>query len=227
MWIGKINITELRLSSSWKAEFFSGEDNKLIRSKSPVVKLGEVVDVRRETIEPQLKKNEEFNYVGLENIESLTGELLDFSPKMGSEIKSRSRVFYQNDILYGRLRPYLNKVYLADGRVPNGICSGEFFVIVPDKNKILPVYLRWILASEYILDSVSRWQVGSALPRVQLEKLLGIDIPIPSLKKQQDYEKYIVKKMIEYRIHSQKVRTLPKEIINAFTTSLELGVKIS
>ena len=227
MWIGKVDIAELRLSSSWKAEFFSGEEKGLLRSKSPLVRLSEVVDIRRESIEPQSKKNEEFNYIGLENIESLTGELLEFSPKMGSEIKSRSRVFFRNDILYGRLRPYLNKVYLADGRISNGICSGEFFVIIPDVSKILPIYLRWILASDYILDSVSRWQVGSALPRVQLEKLLGINIPLPSLKKQQDYERYFKKKMDEYKIHAQKVQILPKEIINTFTTSLESGVKIS
>ncbi len=71
------------------------------------------------------------NYIGLENIESNTGQLVNFSETSGDGIKSNKFQFTKEHILYGKLRPYLNKVYL-----PNftGVCSTDIIPIKPDSN---------------------------------------------------------------------------------------------
>ncbi|QLH38562.1 MAG: hypothetical protein HWD60_05810 [Defluviicoccus sp.] len=54
--------------------------------------------------------------------------LLNTQP--ANELKSLSSVFKAGDILYGRLRPYLNKVFRPEF---DGLCSAEFIVLVPNK----------------------------------------------------------------------------------------------
>src|SRR3989344_2694987 len=87
-----------------------------------VKKLGEVFERITESLLPTKHPDKEFNYIGLENIESNTSQLVGVRPTMGKFIKSTKTVFRKNDVLYGKLRPYLNKVWLADA---GGICSTD------------------------------------------------------------------------------------------------------
>jgi hypothetical protein len=85
-----------------------------------VKRLSEVVDFRT------LKVNgidEGITYIGMENIMSNTGELVSTDIK---ESISSASIFLRGDILFPKLRPYLNKVYYADRE---GICSTEFHVL--------------------------------------------------------------------------------------------------
>jgi hypothetical protein len=82
-------------------------------------------------------------------------------------------------VLYGRLRPYLNKVFVADGRVGEGLCSGEFFVLTPRPDGFRPHVARAVLASELVRHIVRDLVTGSALPRLALDELLAIEVPVP------------------------------------------------
>jgi type I restriction enzyme S subunit len=53
-----------------------------------------------------------YAYVGLENIESQTGEIINCKDVDGATIESQKYFFDSNHVLYGKLRPYLNKVAL-------------------------------------------------------------------------------------------------------------------
>ena len=76
------------------------------------------------------------NYVGLENISQNSGQLLGQVIKDDpKEIKSLKNVFKPGDILYGKLRPNLNKAWLSDR---DGICSTDIFVIRPKGGNVLP-----------------------------------------------------------------------------------------
>ena len=72
----------------------------------------EGVTMSNKTVIP--KNDETYNYVGLENIQRDTGQLVDFEPQIGSEIKSNKVFFKKGMVLYGKLRPYLNKVHVAE-----------------------------------------------------------------------------------------------------------------
>ena len=68
----------------------------------------------------------EVKYVGLDNIESKSGTLVGEVNTDYSEIKSAKPRFKKGDILYGKLRPNLNKVYLATF---DGVCLTDIFVL--------------------------------------------------------------------------------------------------
>ncbi|MED4851777.1 restriction endonuclease subunit S [Caldifermentibacillus hisashii] len=222
MWTKTISFTELKKYGRWKVELFTTSEEKML-SAFEMVKIGLLVRERKENIKPYDFPDENFNYIGLENVTPLTGELINFNPKKGNEIKSTSRVFYKGDILYGRLRPYLNKVYLAIGEVENGICSGEFHVLQPDFQKIMPHYLRTVLSSSYIQNYVKSMQTGSALPRLSIRDLLAIEIPVPPLEIQQEFENYIIEKTERLRELRREINALPNIMISKVVHSLETG----
>ena len=66
----------------------------------------------------------EGTYIGLENIESATGRCIETESTSDGE----NLAFHSGDVLFGKLRPYLAKVFLADF---NGVCTSEFLVLRP------------------------------------------------------------------------------------------------
>jgi restriction endonuclease S subunit len=136
-----------------------------------------VKQVNERTNPSEENPDQDINYIGLANIQSNTGELANFNPVSGKEILSSSPKFKKGDILYGRMRPYLNKVWIAEF---DGICSGETLVFRPNKNKINSRFLHALLLSKITLDQVIPLQSGSSLPRVSAADVLSIKLPIPS-----------------------------------------------
>src|SRR4051812_36461791 len=83
--------------------------------------LGEVANPERRRTNPQTRPD--LRFIGMEHIEAHTMRLLGTIP--ASEMRSSAEYFEWGDVLYGRLRPYLNKVYRPDFE---GLCSSEFIV---------------------------------------------------------------------------------------------------
>jgi hypothetical protein len=77
--------------------------------------------------------NNKYLYLGLEHIESNTGNFIT-NIEVGKNILSSKNVFHKGDVLYGKLRPYLNKVVIA---TDDGICSTDILVLKTKMPKIL------------------------------------------------------------------------------------------
>jgi restriction endonuclease S subunit len=114
-------------------------------------------------------------------------------------------------------------VYLADELVSEGICSGEFYVLKPNTKKVLPNFLRATLASQYVQQYVQNMQTGSALPRLQIQDLLEIEIPLPPIEIQQDYEEFLIQKNSYRRKLSIELSELPQRIVDTVVHALEYG----
>ena len=142
----------------------------------PTKPLGEVLEVSRERIEPTEHPDTLFNYIGLESIEGHTGKLLEYQPTSGADIKSTKNVFRSGQILYGKLRPYLNKVHLAR---KDGICSTDIYVLQPRQQRIHSSFVAYYLRSPAVLSMVSNAMAGANLPRINQEALLAISVPVP------------------------------------------------
>ncbi|GIU99473.1 MAG: hypothetical protein KatS3mg014_1089 [Actinomycetota bacterium] len=67
-------------------------------------------------------------YVGLENIEPDTGRIVNLEPTPGARIASTKYRFDRRHVLYGKLRPYLNKVCAPDFE---GICATDIVPLLP------------------------------------------------------------------------------------------------
>lgn len=135
--------------------------------------LAEVVRFRRE----QLKVPSE-NYLSLAHVQSDTGELTSATLAASGNCLA----FQADDILFARLRPYLNKVYRAE---MNGCCSTEFRVMqVRDRQALLPEYLATILRSRIVLAQTIHMMTGNTHPRLTAYDVATIVIPIPDLEVQ-------------------------------------------
>lgn len=224
MWIKVVNSNDLKQDGRWKVELFTTTDTQVV-SPYKMVKIKEIVKERKENIKPFESPDKPFKYIGLENVTPQTGELINFKPKKGNEIKSTSKVFHECDILYARLRPNLNKVYLAtvEYEIEEGICSGEFHVLQPDTSKVLPNYLRTVLSSSYIQNYVKFMQTGSALPRLGIKDLLELEVPLPPLDVQSDLETFIISKINRIKTLKKEVNSLPDMMISTIENSLESG----
>ncbi len=135
--------------------------------------LAKVVNFER----AQIKSPDE-NYLSLAHVESHTGELTDSQDKASGN----AFMFQVDDVLFARLRPYLNKVYHAE---MNGTCSTEFHVLrVKDRNTLLPEYLSTILRSRLILAQTVHMMTGNTHPRLVNAHVESLRIPIPKVNVQ-------------------------------------------
>ena len=137
--------------------------------------LGEVVKPTRPRIKPSEKPD--LPFIGMENIEAHTMKLLGTVP--AGTMKSSAVHFQPDDVLYGRLRPYLNKVYRPDFE---GLCSAEF-IVFPKAESISSRYLQYFLNSSSFVSYTSHLNAGDR-PRVDFEQLSPYPFPVAPYEEQ-------------------------------------------
>ena len=153
-----------------------------------------------------IKENSKRNslpYIGLENIESGSGRYIDTI----SEIEGMANRFCKNNVLFGKLRPYLSKVYLAE---KDGICSPEFIVYDTKSNNSR--FIHKLLLSQPFIDVVNSSTYGAKMPRANGEFINNIYVQIPPLSEQQSIADYLDQRCSEIdeliSIKQQKIEKL-------------------
>jgi type I restriction enzyme S subunit len=120
-------------------------------------------------------------YVGLEHIEKETGNFQpDYKPEALDMLATNFK-FTSNHVLYGKLRPYLNKVALPNF---DGVCTTEILPILPDEKQLDRVYLWSILISSEFVSWATTQISGANLPRLDPKLLAEYPIPLPPLPEQ-------------------------------------------
>jgi type I restriction enzyme S subunit len=138
--------------------------------------LGEIAKPSRERALPFEFPN--LRYIGLEHIEAQSMKLIEQGEVR--EARSASIRFSTNDVLYGKMRPYLNKVWVAQFE---GLCSAEFLVFRRSE-KINSKFLAMRLNSEDFVTFADE-QASGERPRVGFEKLSRFPILLPPLAEQE------------------------------------------
>ena len=82
---------------------------------------------------------------------------------------------------FGKLRPYLGKVFLAEEPT---FAESEFVVMSPDKNRLWPRYLRNFLLTRKVLEELESLSVGAKMPRTSWDQISTLRIPVPPLGEQ-------------------------------------------
>ncbi len=117
-------------------------------------------------------------YVGLENIESGSAKFVgDLAPQ---SVKSATFRLSPSHVLYGRLRPYLNKVLVPDF---SGHCSTEIFPLKPSSS-LLREYLCYWLRSDETVTKIDGTSTGARMPRANMNEVMEFTLPVPPLAKQ-------------------------------------------
>jgi len=142
-----------------------------------VKSLGETAKLVKDKVEPSTVPDA--HYVGLEHVEANTMKLLGSG--RGSDVKSTKTRFKAGDILYGKLRPYLNKVTRPSF---DGISSTDFLVFT-ESDSLDPGYLAQFLNQLSVANFAHHLSAGVELPRVNWTSLGSLPITFPSSKRQQ------------------------------------------
>jgi len=149
-------------------------------AESDSAPLGEIVEKVSDTILPS-SMPAGTPCLGLEHIGQGTGTLEGNVPSDPTALKSAKVRFAEGDILYGKLRPNLNKVWLASFA---GICSTDFFALRADRERVEPRLLQFLMLSPQFNEQVLSFVRGAQLPRVSYDDLSSIEIPLPPLEEQ-------------------------------------------
>lgn len=140
-----------------------------------LARLDEVTTPRGEKANPSSLGD--LPFLGMDHIEAHSANLLGSQPV--SELKSAVAVFKSGDLLYGRLRPYLNKVHLAKF---DGAASAEF-IVFPPQPAIEQRFLQCVLRSPDYRAIADQRSTGDR-PRVKFEDVGDYKIPLPPLLEQ-------------------------------------------
>lgn len=158
------------LSAKWRVE------NNVTLHDWQEKTLGDLLSLSKEkteTFDAALK------YVGLENIEKGVGEI---SFQSADTVKSTKNIFYKGDLLYGKLRPYLNKHGVANF---DGVCSTDILVFNSNElsfNNFVNYFFNLPRFIEYAIANSK----GINLPRVSAKEILNAPINLPPLEEQKE-----------------------------------------
>jgi len=177
---------------------------RLIEEKSIIGKVSDLCELSKEKINPQNTKEQEFYYLGLEHIESNTGKIPYKNIEIGNNIQSTKNVFKKGDVLYGKLRPYLNKVAIADF---DGICSTDMLVLKSE----IPLILKYVLSSNSFVEKTSLLTKGVSLPRIKIEAFLNIKVSYPPAEQQKEVVEEIEAIEKKITVLEEKLSSIPQE----------------
>jgi type I restriction enzyme S subunit len=144
-------------------------------------RLGEVLLLRKEVIHPRDKPRGGAVFVGLQHIESHTGRQLGSNNIEMAELTGRKPKFYEGDIVYGYLRPYLNKVWVATFE---GLCSVDQYVYSVLQKIANTHFIAWFMRSATYLQRAPIGTTPGQLPRIRTDEVASVEINMPSLEQQ-------------------------------------------
>ena len=125
-------------------------------------------------------------YIGMENIKGYSNSLVETETEYE---KSTQSVYKYGDILFGKLRPYLSKVYITHD---SGFCSGEFLIISDFKG--CKYFLRYSLLNPKFIQNINASTYGAKMPRANSEYILNQKVAIPPLSEQKAIAEFLDKK---------------------------------
>jgi len=174
-------------------------------------KLGEICELQKIK---NIKKD--LPYIGLEDIESNTGKFIgSLMPKI---VKSLTFYFNSEHILYGRLRPYLNKVLIPGFE---GHCSTEIFPIKV-RNNLDKKFLHHWLSYDEVVKKINNTCTGARMPRANMKDVLNFPIPLPPLTEQHRIVKIldeVFADVAKAKVNAEKNLQNSKELFESYLQS--------
>lgn len=131
-------------------------------------------------VDPDNIDDPDFWILELEDIEKSTSRLLARVPFRERNFRSSKNRFKEGQVLYGKLRPYLDKVIVADR---DGCCTTE---IVPFSvfGGIDPYFIRWCMKTPDFISYADGSTYGMNLPRMGTKSAIVAPIPLPPIAEQ-------------------------------------------
>lgn len=164
--------------------------DRLDRSRFPLVHLGDLVEIDGSTVNPANDfADNSIRWIGLGDIEARTGRF-EVHEQPGDRIRSNAHVFRGGDVLFSRLRPKLRKAILIPQDDEGGVCSSELLVlrVRPEYgDQLAPEFFAALLRSDLVYGQLIYQITGIGRPRVSADAVRRLLIPLPPFSTQHDY----------------------------------------
>ncbi len=151
-------------------------------------------------VEQNAEREQNDIYLALEHVESWTGRIRDSN--LDDPPDSQLKRFQPEDVLFGKLRPYLAKVTRLK---VGGLCVGEFLVLRIRNSLICPNYLEYLLRSKLVIEAIDSSTFGARMPRADWKFIGCMEVPHPAFSEQTAIVRYLDK--ISFKIDETIVRT--------------------
>ena len=146
---------------------------------------GEKMKYRLEDIAPisqgKVAKSKQYWLLNLDAVESNTGKILEYIYVDASEIGSSTVSFDTNNVLYSKLRPYLNKVVCPK---ISGYATSEMLPLKPNRQLITREYLTYYLRSPNFVRYINGKTSGAKMPRANISDFKSVEIECPPINEQ-------------------------------------------
>jgi len=146
------------------------------------MELSHILEISKSKFNPKTT-NENKKCIELEHISQETGKLLGYTNS--NEQQSIKNIFKKNQVLFGKLRPYLKKYWKADFE---GVCSTEIWVL-NGKSVTNDYLLQFIQTNKF--NQIANVSSGSKMPRADWKYMAEIPFDVPPLKEQQKIAKIL------------------------------------
>lgn len=147
-------------------------------------KVREIAQFIEEKVKPNKEcPHETITYLGLEDIKPHSGKAT-FRVCVGKDILSTSKRLHRGNIVFARLRPYLNKAHLIE-EVDEALGSAELLVVQPREEAVIPQFLLKYLLSDLTLTQTKWILTGSSYPRLDAEDFKNLRVVLPVDKAEQ------------------------------------------
>jgi type I restriction enzyme S subunit len=159
-------------------------------------------------------------YVGMEHVLPHVGKFKQHTNGAQESAESTVNVFAKNDVLFGKLRPYLAKCVVAD---TDGVCSSEFVVLKPT-SEVHSAYLQATMLLKGFIDTVDASTYGSKMPRADWSFIGQQKLPFPSLNEQQAIADYLDTEIKRVDTLIQEKEALIELLLEAQTSTFASSV---
>lgn len=138
---------------------------------------GDMVSIRNSKVDPRISHTSYF-CVELEDVGQDDGKLIG-STETGktSSIKNR---FQKGDVLFGKLRAYLRKYWLADR---DGVCTTEIWPLIANQHTLISNYLFYLVRTDGFINEASI-AYGTHMPRTDWNVIKNYKVALPSIPEQ-------------------------------------------
>lgn len=221
---GLLNFLHFVNVRRWDVPFYSSQSK--VESMYATTTLGNcieyyMIDENKHSlrIETYNTPEKQFHYIGMENVEKDTGILNSFQIVKGKSIKSQTVRIPKGFMIYGKLRPYLNKYWENIEDYDDIVCSSEFLCFLP-KKELNKSFFKYIFSSYIIQEQIADSMTGARMPRIDESIFKNIVVPIPPRSVQDSISTYLIERDEEISRLKCESKELKESATNMFLTEI-------
>lgn len=187
-------------------------------SSGRTIRLGDIFTIRSGQINPKLERFKDVLHVAPDSMVSGMPEFVEVHTCAEDGVTSGKYEFFAGDVLYSKIRPYLNKVAIPKF---DGVCSADMYALVPHKGYTAE-FVQAVLMSPKFLSYAESVSGRASIPKINRKSLEAFTLAEPSGEEVRCLTERVGRASAQVEILKEKL-TLLQELHRSLTTRAFTG----